>query len=533
MSPEWNTLNFHCNFPAMLPVHKSKIWILLPALFLLAACSENKRDADTLILAYPADIRGFDPATATDFRSGRTMSFVYDNLVRFDMGTELVPCLAKTWDISDDGTVFTFHLRKDAEFYDGNKITAGDVIYSFTRILRPETASPQSWLFDRISGSDEVLHGEAETPSGMTAPNDSTVIIRIDEPFAPFIQYLAMPSAAVVNYRQIKHIITEPAGSGPWRLDHWERDGEIVFVRNEDYWGQKTKMQQFRIRILSEPMTRSAEFEAGNLDLLDVPNVEVRAWKKHPKWGNYFYKEDDLSLYYVGMNCSRPPFDNVQVRKAMNMAVDREKIIEVIRFGVGIPASGPVPPSLVSGDRLSPYPYNPEHALELLKEAGYPDGFDTKLWVAGDTEMYHVLEAMQSYWQAIGIRVEILLSDWNVFRTAVKEGKPDLYYLSWFADYPDGENFLYPLFHSKESMVKRNRFSNAEIDTLIEKIQALPASPQRENLIARANRRVFEEAPWVFLWYPESNVVIQPWLKGFSSKLIFNAQRYNEWYKEF
>ncbi len=516
----------------MLSLPQKRILAIMPLALLILSCSPDNKNINELTIAYPADIRGFDPSTATDFRSGRTMSFVYDNLVRFDVGTELVPCLANTWEVSEDGIEYTFHLRKDALFFDGNNITASDVVYSFTRILLPETTSPQSWLFDRIVGAKDVLKSLAKNVSGLVINNDSTLIIRINEPFAPFIQYLAMPSAAIVNYRQIENIHVIPAGSGPWNLESWERDGEIIFARNESYWGKKTIMPRLRIRILSEPMTRSAEFEAGNLDMLDVPNVEIRAWQNHPKWGEYFYKEDDLSLYYVGMNCSRPPFNDIRLRKAMNYAVDREKIIEVLRFGVGIPASGPVPPSLLKGNQIDPYPYDPEKALRLLKEAGYPDGLDTKLWVAGDAEMYHVLEAMQSNWQAVGIRVELLLSDWNVFRTAVKEGKPELYYLSWFADYPDGENFLYPLFHSKESMVKRNRFSNAEIDSIIDQIQALPATPKREELIALANKRIFEEAPWVFLWYPESNVVIQPWLKGFESKLIFNAQRYDGWYKK-
>lgn len=517
----------------MLPIRQKHILIILSLTLLFISCRSDEKNIHELTIAYPADIRGFDPSTATDFRSGRTMSFVYDNLVRFDVGTELVPGLAKTWDISENGRKYIFHLRREARFFDGNPITAQDAVYSLTRILLPETASPQTWLFDRIVGAKEVITGKAGTVAGLVAENDSTLVIHIVAPFAPFIQYLAMPSGAIVNYRQIENINIQPAGSGPWKLESWERDGEIIFVRNETYWGKKTKMPRLRIRILSEPMTRSAEFEAGNLDLLDVPNVEVRAWQNHPRWGRYFYTEDDLSLYYVGMNCSRPPFNDIRLRRAMNLAVDREKIIEVLRFGVGIPASGPVPPSLLKGRPPDPYPYDPEEALRLLDEAGFPHGFKTKLWVAGDAEMYHVLEAIQSYWQAVGIRVELLRSDWNVFRTAVKAGKPDLYYLSWYADYPDGENFLYPLFHSQESMFKRNRFSNAEIDSLIERIQVLSASPERDSLIARTNERVFEEAPWVFLWYPESNVVIQPWLKGFVSKLIFNAQRYDDWYKEF
>lgn len=505
--------------------------LIISILLWLAGCTPDSSSKDALILAFPADIRGFDPATATDFRSGRTMSLVYDNLVRFDQGTELVPCLAQYWDVSPDGRTYTFHLRRDARFFDGTPIRARDVIYSFTRILLPETRSPQTWLFDRITGARDVISGTKKTITGLKAVNDTTLVLRLDEPFAPFIQYLAMPTAAIVNQKQIKTIATHPAGSGPWQLETWDRDGELVFIRNEAYWGKHPKTSRLRIRILVEPMTRSAEFEAGNLDLLDIPNVEISAWRSDPRWRDHIYTESDLSLYYVGMNCSRPPFNDVRVRRAMNLALDREKIIEILRFGVGQPASGPVPPALLSNPAPNPYPYDPEKALELLREAGYASGLKTKLWVAGDAEMYHVLEAFQSYWAAVGVQVELLRSDWNVFRTAVKEGKPDIYYLSWFADYPDGENFLYPLFHSRESMAKRNRFHDPEIDAIIEEIQRLPACKRRQELISLANRKIFSAAPWVFLWYSESNIVLQPRLKGFSSKLIFNAQRYDDWYK--
>ena len=143
-----------------------------------------------------------------------------------------------------------------------------------------------------------------------------------------------------------------------------------------------------------------------------------------------------------------------------------------------------------------------------------------------------MLEAFQSYWGAIGIEIEIMRSDWNVFKTAVRAGRPDLYYLDWFADYPDGENFLFPLFHSSESMTKRNRYRNPEVDDLIERIQLLPNSSQRDSLIERTNRVIFNEAPWVFLWHGQTNVVTQLKITGYVPKLIFNSERYADIIRE-
>ena len=219
---------------------------------------------------------------------------------------------------------------------------------------------------------------------------------------------------------------------------------------------------------------------------------------------------DELNIWYIAMNCSRKPFDDVRVRKAMNISLDREKILKLLLANTGIQASGPVPPLLLSNSPPNPYPYDPVLAIELLKRAGHGNGFQTKLWVAGGSEIFHVLEAFQSYWRAIGIEVEIMRSDWNVFKTAVRAGRPDLYYLDWFADYPDGENFLFPLFHSSESMTKRTRYKNPEIDKLIEK----------------TNRVIFNEAPWVFLWHSQTNIVTQSTITGYVPKIIFNSERY-------
>jgi peptide/nickel transport system substrate-binding protein/oligopeptide transport system substrate-binding protein len=140
--------------------------------------------------------------------------------------------------------------------------------------------------------------------------------------------------------------------------------------------------------------------------------------------------------------------------------------------------------------------------------------------------MFHVLEALQSDWAAVGITVEIKRSDWNVFKTAVREGKPDLYYLDWFADYPDGENFLYPLFYSTESMKNRNRFSDPDIDAIIIEIQGLPNNAKRQRLIADANKLIVDAAPWVFLWHSKTIYLTQQWIKGFQPSPIFNANRY-------
>jgi peptide/nickel transport system substrate-binding protein/oligopeptide transport system substrate-binding protein len=489
---------------------------------LLAGCTKDI-DYQTLTIPYSTDIRGFDPAFATDLRTGKVVSLLYDNLVRFDLDMNLVPGAAKHWSVSADGRKYTFIIRNNIRFHNGDLLTVDDIIISFERILNPQTSSPQTWLLDRITGAKDYLQGYTDSVRGLTVINDSTLTIELDEPFSPFIQYLAMPATAIINKNEMEHLTNIPAGSGPWKLDKWERDGEILFTRNIDYWDGSPKIEHLRIRILSEIMTQSAEFEAGSLDIYEVPKGELEYWRDK----DYNKKEEnELIIRYVGMNCSRPPFDNIYLRKAMNYAVDREKIIHILLNGSATITSGPVPPRFLTGEVRTQYEYNPGKAIDLLKKAGYKNGLNTELYVAGGSEMFHVLEALQSDWAAVGINVEIKRSDWNVFKTAVREGKPDLYYLDWYADYPDGENFLYPLFHSKESMTKRNRFSDPDVDAIIEKIQRLPDNAERQNLIVEANNMIADKAPWVFLWHSKTTYLTQKWIGGFRPSPIFNAQRY-------
>jgi len=490
----------------------------------MVGCGKTPSDSG-IRLSLSSDIRGFDPAHAVNVRSGKIVSLVYDNLIRFGDSTELVPEIASQWKISNDGKKYHFTIRKNAFFHDGTPVTAHDVVRSYERILNPKTLSPQSWMFKQIDGSLDFIEGSSQSVKGLIAKNDSSLIIKLNAPFSPFIQYLAMPSSAIINHRGVGSINEIPSGSGPWKLARWERGGKIQLTRNEKYWGRKPMESGLIFRIIPEAMTRSAEFEAGNLDLLTIPSTEIQRWNEHPKYGDRVVYVDELNIWYIGLNCAVPPFNDVRVRKAMNLSLDREKYLHLLVPG-GKLASGPIPPILLKYNGFNPLPYNPEKAIRLLESCGYPQGFQTELWVGGGSEMFHVLEAFQSDWSAVGINVKIVQSDWNVFKAAVRNGQPPMYYLNWTADYPDAENFLYPLFYSTESMTKRNRYSNLILDDIILQIQSLSYGTERTSLIQKANSILLDEVPWVFLWHRGNYNITQTSISGYRHKLVFNAERF-------
>ena len=499
-------------------------------LFVFVGCKNSISD-NSLQLALSADIRGFDPALAVDVRSGKLISLVYDNLVHFGDSTEILPGIAKSWSVSKDGLKYRFTIKDSVFFHDGSSLKAQDVVYSISRILSPEVLSPQSWMFLKVDGADAFMNKKSLFVKGLTAKNDSTLIIKLKAPFTPFIQYLAMPAASIINHKMETSINELPAGSGPWKLSSWKRDGGINLIRNENYWGEKPLEDTLSFRILSESITQSAEFEAGNLDFLSIPPTEIYRWKLKDKHKNRIEYSDELNIWYIGLNCSRPPFDDIRIRQAMSLSLDREKHLHLLIPG-GELSSSAVPPSLLEGNhKINPYPYDPESAIKLLEEAGFSGGLDTELWVGGGSEMFHVLEAFQADWASVGINVRIFHSDWNVFKASVRNGRPPMYYLNWTADYPDAENFLYPLFFSEQSMKKRNRYSNPHLDEIILKIQSSSHGQIRNKLIQEACLILHNDAPWIFLWHKGSYTLTQNYIFGYRPKLVFNAERYIYWEK--
>ena len=165
----------------------------------------------------------------------------------------------------------------------------------------------------------------------------------------------------------VENIRNIPSGSGPWILETWEKDGEIVFRKNKEYWGKPAKMSRLKLRILPTILTQSAEFTVGNIDLFDIPALELLEWKQDEDWTENIFSLEELNIWYIAMNCSRPPFNDIRVRKAMNLALDREKILHLLLAGMGTLSSGPVPPGLLSAPAPPPYPYNPKRALELFE----------------------------------------------------------------------------------------------------------------------------------------------------------------------
>lgn len=478
------------------------------------------------------DPKSLDPALSTDVFTAVKIALLYDNLVRFGVGSEILPSIAKAWDISEDGTRYTFQLQSGFKFMNGRVITAQDVKYSFERVLAPATNSPMIWLFTPILGADEFMDGSSEDVSGLVVVDSLTLAIQLKSPFAPFLGFLAMPAAAIVAPEGVKaagdRFNERPLGSGPWILEEWKHDNYLSFKPNPDYFFGMPKLEGFMVRIIPEVLTMAVEFESGNLDMMSIPNSEFTYWTHSSTWKPYIQKFDELAFYYVGLNCQRKPFDNPRVREAASLAIDREKIVDRILHGSAEAANGPIPPALPGHNFNRPVAlYDPARARQILIEEGYPDGCEFELWADQDAGISQTLEAIQSYLNAAGFKAKIIRNDWNMMRDAMRRGKTDAYWGNWWADYADAENFLAPLFQTNTAAL-RNRYSNPLVDQLIVKMQATLDDAARAQLATRVDSIIAMDHPYLFMWYPTTYTVVQPWVKDYQVHLMVNAQKYTK-----
>lgn len=452
-----------------------------------------------------------DPARGVDVNEATVQAKVFDGLVRYDEKMRLVGNLAESWSVSAEGKEFVFKLKQNVVFHNGHKLTAADVVFSLDRLLDPEVGSPRTWVLEKVEGSAERMKGETSVVAGITAVDDYTVSIRLIAPFAPFMSLLTMPACYILP-DECKDAIKDhgffekPAGTGPFRITERVRDSFIRLVANESYHDVKPQLAKIELRIIPENMKAEMEFESGNLDLLQLYPANYERFKADPEFAANIHDVPALNVFYVGFNNQVAPFNDIRVRRALNMLVDREKIIKAVYQGRAVPANGSIPPG-ISGFSTTPtgLGYNPEEGKRLLKEAGYTKGkplaFD--LYQRSSQSAFEITRLLQGELKKHGVQVTLKPMEWSALKDAVSKGEAPAFYMSWFGDYPDGENFLYPLFHSKNwgSGGNRARFKSDEIDSMLDESVKIQDAERRSEAYDRINRRVAEQAPWIYLWH--------------------------------
>ncbi|HYL20643.1 MAG TPA: ABC transporter substrate-binding protein [Gemmatimonadales bacterium] len=514
------------------PPPSSFLFLTVTALATLVACRGGNGSFGRATLSYyeSYDPRSLDPALSTDVPTGEMVTLAYDGLTQFDADGHLLPALADRWTAGRDGggRRYVFHLRAGVKFHDGAPLTAAAVRASLLRVLDPATRGGRPWPLYPIAGAEAYAAGHSPDVPGVELLGDTAVAFTLTEPLAIFPKFLAMPVASIVPAPPPGGMGERPVGTGPWRLVAWQHDDYLRFARNPAYWGGAPAAETLTVRIVPEPLTRAAEYEAGRLSVLEVPFGETARWRRERP--GELVEKPALRVVYVALNNRRGPLRDVRVRQAINHAVNVPEILATVYGGRGILARGAIPPALGGSDTArAPYGYDPRAARALLVQAGYPGGIDVQLWrTAANVELSRVAQAIQSQLAEVGVRVELVERDASSQREAARKGETDMVILDWWADYPDADNFLYPLFYSGSFGPGGNYafYADAATDTLILRARRTTDETARTALYRRIDERVYRAAPWLYLWFPTDLWARRPELVGWNVPVIFNGQRW-------
>jgi peptide/nickel transport system substrate-binding protein/oligopeptide transport system substrate-binding protein len=498
---------------------------MVGALILLLGCGSGIPPG--LKYYFNADPRSLDPALSTDVPTGESVTLIFDNLTQFDPEGQLTPGLATTWWPSPDGRVWTFRVRSGVRFHDGRPLDVAAIAASFVRALQMRAEGGRVWPLLPIHGAEAVANGTTATLDGLRVLDDSTLQFTLDEPLNIFPKLLAMPVAAIVPTPTDIDFGTHPIGSGPWRFVRWSHDDLLVFARNDAWWGVPPRADTLRIRIIPEAFTRAAEYESGRLSVVEVPYGETVRWEQdHPR---ELQRRASMIAIYIAINTRHGALADVRVRRALNHAVNVPAIVRQVMQGRGVPAAGAIPPGLEGNDSTrTRYRYDPDLARRLLAAAGHASDLRLTLYRSTRAEFARIAQAVQADLERVGVRVEIVERDASTARAAARRGDADLFLSDWWADYPDGENFTFPLFHSANAGTGGNYafLSDSTLDRMLVRARSTPDSVEKVTLLRAIDQRVFDLAPWIFCWFPLDMWAMRPEVHGWRYPAVFSGQRW-------
>ena len=470
-------------------------------------------DVDTtgyLVAALNADIQTADvQKTSKDYEVPFN---IFDRLVDVEVGTDgnskIVPSLAESWDISDDGLEYTFHLRQGVKFHNGNDFTAEDVAYTFHRMLTVEGGVNTEFI-DQIKGADELLAGETDTLEGVEVVDDYTIKVTLKEPFAGFLASISSPGVSIYDSEATEaagdQFGMDPAvtvGTGPFEFSSWSFNNQLVLTRNEDYWKGASGLPGVVIKIIPDTETQSMMFESGELDILDLDYAADSVDRFTETYPDQIVQGPRVGIVYFTMNFNKEPFQDVRVRKAVQMSIDRQAILDALYGGRGQVEQGIFPHGLIGfNPDQEEIKYDPEAAKALLAEAGYADGFDMEIAAdssASDT-MTMALEIVSDQLAEVGIRAEIKNYDESTWLETRKSGELGSFMSTWSADYNDPDNFIYTFFGNEEkTRIRSINYPDTEVMERVAKARTIVNEDERlAEYKALEEKLIHEDAAWV------------------------------------
>ncbi len=513
--------------------------ILVSALLLpIAAPSWGQGGRGTMIVTFKDDISTLDPAIGYDWQNWSIIKSIADGLMDYEPGTtNLVPHLAEKYAISSDGKTYTFTLRRGVRFHNGREVTASDVRYTLERVLNPKTQSPGAGFYTGIAGSKAFSDGKAKALSGVKVLSRYTVSVTLDKPNAAFLHTMALNFAHVVPKEAVEKAGADfghkPVGTGAFMVKEWVLGQRLVLVRNPSYFIKgRPYLNQITFQVGAEPNVAFLKLQRGEVDILGdgIPPADFLKVMADAKLNKLVAVGDQLQTGYVTINTQVKPYTDVRVRRALNMAIDKTRIVRIIN-NRAVPATQVLPPLMPGYDKeYKGYPFNPAQAKQLLSEAGYPNGFSTVLYANNTDPNPRIAQAIQQDLAAIGVTAELKTqAQSTVIEAGGTKGQAPLIWsggMAWIADYPDPNDYYWPILACASLAPGTWNWAwycNQDVEKMVEAADAMVRPDQASARAAQFRqiyRTIMDDAPWIPIFHEKRYTMHSARLGGLPSLFV-------------
>lgn len=471
-----------------------------------------------------------DPQCTTEYYT--VAMNIFDRLVEVkanDDGTsEIVPSLAKSWTVSDDGLTYTFTLNEGVKFSNGADLTSSDVLYTIKRMLTYEKAVNDD-IYDMIKGAQDVADGKATELTGFEIIDDYNFSITLEEPYGAFLACLTTPGASIFDEETTEQagdqFGIDPSvtiGTGPFTFYGWEFNSELVLTANKDYWDGAPACEGLILKVIPDEATARMMFENGELDILDMDNnsSQLEYFLNNDTYKDQIVSGARVGIYYICLNEKFPELSDARVRKALQYSIDRQAILDSLYAGLGELENGIFPHGLIGYNAdLAEIPYDVDQAKQLLADAGYPDGFEMELCYSSDAGQTtkDMLEIISAYWAEIGVTAKVTEVDEGSFYDMRAAGEIEAYTSNWSADFNDPDNFIYSFFGNEGNIERRGfGYTNSEAIARVAAARAIVDEDERIAEYQDLEKLIIQDdAAWVPLFSKQHLFVVNPRVSGF------------------
>lgn len=491
----------------------------------------NAKAGGSITVTYKDDVATLDPAIGYDWQNWSMIKSLFDGLMDYVPGsTTLRPGLADSYEVSNAGQTFVFKLKAGVKFHNGREMTANDVKYSLDRVTNPATQSPGAGFFASIQGFDAAMDGSATSLSGVKVIDPLTVQIDLSRPDATFLHVMALNFASIVPQEAVESAAGDfgkhPVGTGAYKLEEWALGQRLIFAKNADYWREGVPyLDQVMFEVGQEPVVALLRLQNGEVDVPGdgIPPAKFVEVMSDPEQAARVVEGGQLHTGYITLNVTTPPLDNVNVRKAINMAINKDRIAQIIN-GRAVPATQPLPPSMPGyTEGYAGYAFDVEAAKVLLASEGLADGFETELYVMNTDPNPRIAQAIQQDLAGIGINAKIQsLAQANVIEAGGNGSAPMIWSggMAWIADFPDPSNFYGPILGcagAVEGGWNWSKFCDEGLDAKATEADSMAGADQagaRMKLWSDVYMGVMDQAPWVPVFNEQRYTMKSPRMGG-------------------